>query len=171
MVLAPAAPRARRCICVEKRMRAASEVMRWRALRPVQLRSTLSAALIASLLLVSRVRADEAEVATSPGLFARHELWLSLSATLLTAGITGSYALKVAALSDRMDRLVLASTERPQLAQDVVNARRLAWGFGTAASLFAVTTVMVLVFQPGRQTEVAPVLGVGGMGVRYSGKF
>jgi hypothetical protein len=104
-------------------------------------------------------------------LFARRELWLSLSATLLTAGITGSYALKVAALRDRMDLLVAGANERPQLAQDAVNARRLAWGFGTAASLFAITTVMVIAFQPGRQTEVAPVLGVSEMGVRYSGKF
>jgi hypothetical protein len=150
--------------------------MSWltRHIRPVQ--STSFALLVASLLVTGTAQADEP--ARSPTLLARHELWLSLSATLLTAGITGSYALKVAALNDRTAALMPKSTEGPQLAQQVVNARRVAWGFGSAAALFAITSLLVIVFQPGVSQaeprpveELAPAIGAGELGVHYQRRF
>lgn len=120
------------------------------------------------------VHAEEPAAASRQSLLSRHELWLSLSATLLTAGITGSYALKVAALNDRIAALPADSLEPPQLAQDALRARRLVWGFGTAASLFAITTLLVVVFQPGvvdSAPQLGPTLGLGELGVSYHRRF
>jgi hypothetical protein len=80
---------------------------------------------------------------------ARTELWLALSATLITAAATGAFALKVAALHDRKATLPENSPERPVLDQQVVDARRYAFGFGTMASLLTLTSVLVLLSQPG----------------------
>jgi hypothetical protein len=119
----------------------------------------LKIAVISLLIAASPASADDVQQA-------RRELWLSLSATLLVGGIAGSFALKVAALNDRYANLPLISRERPQLQDDILATERLAWGFGTAASLLAVTTVFVWVYQP-----VTPVVGVGELGVRYRGQF
>jgi hypothetical protein len=134
--------------------------------------------LLVSLSTANGVRAADSAPSSSHTILARHELWLSLSATLLTAAITGTYGLKVAALNDRIDSLASGSSERPQLAQDAVQARRLAWGFGSAASLFAITSVLVILFQPGHSDDepkpapqLLPAFGAGTLGVHYARRF
>jgi hypothetical protein len=106
---------------------------------------------------------------------ARHELWLSWSATLLLGSIAGSFALKAAALDDRVDLLPRNTRERPDAQEDSVSAHRLAWGFGSAASLMAVTSVLIWVYQPSLPAEpgpaLTPVLSASQLGVTYHGRF
>jgi hypothetical protein len=106
---------------------------------------------------------------------ARYELWLSLSATLLLAGTAGSFALKQAALYDRIALLGPNIVESPRLQEDAVSAERLAWGFGAAASLMAVTSILLLIDQPAAPNDatptVAPVFSNNQLGVRYQQTF
>lgn len=109
---------------------------------------------------------------------ARHELWFSLSATLLLGGIAGSFALKAAALDDRIE-LVRPGTREPfDLQEDALSARRWAWGFGAGASLMAVTSLLVWLYQPAitdRAPDTAPVvnpvLSANGLGIDCRGRF
>jgi hypothetical protein len=124
------------------------------------------------------VRADEPSVRSSQPQVARHELWLSASATLLLGGITGSFVLKAAALHDRIDLLPLNPRERFTLQEDAVSARRWAWGFGAGASLMALTSLLVLLYQPSlpdgppaAMPVVSPVLAAGQLGVTCHGRF
>jgi hypothetical protein len=123
-------------------------------------------------------RADEPSPRSSQPQVVRHELWLSASATLLLGGIAGSFALKAAALHDRIDLLPLATRERYALQEDAVSARRLAWGFGAGASLMALTSLLVLLYQPNLPDAppvatpiVSPVLAAGQLGVNCHGQF
>lgn len=116
--------------------------------------------------------ADAPEV--RPTQVARHELWLSLSATFLLGGIAGSFALKAAALDDRVALLPRALAERPELQEDAVSARRLAWGFGSAASLVALTSVLIWIYQPAlpdQPATISPVVSAGQLGVNYHARF
>lgn len=109
---------------------------------------------------------------------ARTELWLSVSATLVLGGIAGSYALRSAALDDRIERLLTGEPERYRLEQDALEASRFAWGFGAGASLMAVTTLLVLLYQPALDEKapdarpiVNPVLSANQIGVDCRGRF
>ena len=105
---------------------------------------------------------------------ARHELWLSWSATLLLGGIAGSFALKAAALDERVEALPRNVRERPEVEEDAVNAWRWTYGFASAASLMAVTSVLVWIYQPAlpdHPSAVTPVVGVNQVGLNYHGRF
>lgn len=114
-------------------------------------------------------RADE------PTQLARHELWLSWSATLLLGGIAGSFALKAAALDERVEALPRNVSERPEVQLDAVNAWRWTYGFASAASLMAVTSVLVWIYQPALpdqpSTVITPVVSVQQLGLNYSSRF
>jgi hypothetical protein len=111
----------------------------------------------------------------------RTELWLSLSATLVLGGIAGSFALKSAALEDRIGLLLRGEAETYELQEDALNARRWAWGFGAGASLMAVTSLLVLLYQPALTDKadkpprtapvVNPVLSANQLGLQYRGRF
>ncbi|HET8934842.1 MAG TPA: hypothetical protein VFN67_15435 [Polyangiales bacterium] len=121
---------------------------------------------------VTTARAEDAE--RPPTQFSRHELWLSWSATLLLAGIAGSFALKAAALDERVEALPRNVRERPEAQEDAVNAWRWTYGFGSAASLMAVTSVLVWIYQPAlpdQPSAVTPVVGVNQVGLNYHGRF
>jgi hypothetical protein len=120
-------------------------------------------------------------LAVSPGAARaqeRTELWLSLSATLVLGGIAGSFALKSAALDDRIGLLLPGEPEIHELEEDALAARRWAWGFGAGASLMAVTSLLVLLYQPAL-AETAPktapvlnpVLSANQLGLQYRGRF
>jgi len=110
---------------------------------------------------------------------ARTELWLSLSATLILGGITGSYALRAAAVDDRMAFLLAGEPEIFRLQEDALQARRLAWGFGAGASLMALTSLLVLLYQPALDADKArdsapvvnPVLSANQIGLDCRGRF
>jgi hypothetical protein len=109
---------------------------------------------------------------------ARTELWLSVSATMILGGIAGSYALRSAALDDRIALLLPGEPEISRLEQDALKARRFAWGFGAGASLMAVTTLLVLLYLPGLDDKtpdatpvVNPVLSANQIGVDCRGRF
>lgn len=109
---------------------------------------------------------------------ARTELWLSVSATLILGGIAGSYALRSAALDDRIALLLTGEPERYRLEEDALAARRFAWGFGAGASLMAVTTLLVLLYQPALDDKshettpvVNPVLSANQIGLDCRGRF
>ena len=108
----------------------------------------------------------------------RTELWLSVSATLILGGIAGSYALRAAAVDDRVAQLLLANPQIPRLQEDALEARRFAWGFGAGASLMALTSLLVLLYQPTLSDDapdttpvVNPVLSVNQIGVDCRGRF
>jgi hypothetical protein len=134
----------------------------------------LGLALVLSLDPVS-ARAQEH---SSQSQVARTELWLSLSATLLLGGIAGSFALKSAALEDRMALLLPGGREIFDLQEDALGARRLATGFGAAASLMALTSLLLLLYQPAGEDKapdttpvINPVLSANQLGVSCSGRF
>jgi hypothetical protein len=119
------------------------------------------------------VRADELR----PQL-ARTELWLSVSATLILGGLSGSYALRAAGIDDRIAILAPAEPEIHRLEEDALQARRLAWGFGAGASLMALTTLFVLLYQPALDDKapdsaptVNPVLSAHEVGLHYHSRF
>jgi hypothetical protein len=117
-------------------------------------------------------RADDVE--HRPTQLARHELWLSWSATLLLGSIAGSFALKAAALDDRVEALPRNVRERPEAQDDALDAWRWAWGFGSAASLMAVTSVFVWIYQPAlpeQPATVTPVVGAHELGLKYHARF
>jgi hypothetical protein len=108
----------------------------------------------------------------------RTELWLSLSATLILGGVAGSYALKAAALEDRIALLLPGEPEIFDRQEDALQARRWSWGFGAGASLMALTTLLVLLHQPAsgdKQRDdapvVNPVLSTKELGVEYRATF
>lgn len=128
-------------------------------------------ALLVLALALSPVAAGAQERRPEPRA-ARNELWLSLSATVLLGGIAGSFALKAAALEDRIELVAPGTRELFQLEEDALNARRWAWGFGTGASLMAVTSLLVLLYQPAHtDTAVGPVLSANGLGIDCRGRF
>ena len=103
-----------------------------------------------------------------------------MSATLILGGIAGSYALRSAALDDRIARLLTGEPERYRLEEDALAASRFAWGFGAGASLMAVTTLLVLLYQPALEDKdktpdtrpvVNPVLSANQIGVDCRGRF
>lgn len=121
---------------------------------------------------IATARADDVE--HRPTQLARHELWLSWSATLLLGSIAGSFALKAAALDERVEALPRNVQERPEAQDDALNAWRWAWGFGSAASLMAVTSVFVWIYQPALPApapKITPVLSVNQVGLNYHGRF
>lgn len=124
------------------------------------------------LLATGTVRAEERPQT------ARTELWLSVSATLILGGIAGSYALRAAAVDDRIARLLPGEPETYRLQEDALEARRFFWGFGAGASLMAVTSLLVLLYQPALADEtpdttpvVNPVLSVSQIGLDCRGRF
>lgn len=109
---------------------------------------------------------------------ARTELWLSLSATMVLGGIAGSFALRSAALDDRMRLLAPGDPESFRLQEDALQARRWLWGFGAGAGLMAVTSLLVWLYQPtaeapapDAQPAVNPVLSAHELGVQYRSRF
>jgi len=88
-------------------------------------------------------------------------------------------------LHDRADILPLGSPERPALDRDAADARRYAFGFGAVASLLAVTSALLLLFQPASgdatsagetahthpSTQLTPTLGKSHVGVVCDGTF
>lgn len=120
---------------------------------------------------------------------ARYELWLAVSATLLSAGLAGTYALKVAALHDRADTLPINSPERPALERDAADARRYAYGLGAVASLLTLTSALLLIYQPSSDAapaiskpgpaepsrrvgaQVTPTIGARHVGILCAGRF
>jgi hypothetical protein len=135
----------------------------------------VSSCALAALLAIQPGAALAEDQVVSKAQLARHELWLSWSATLVLGSIAGSFALKVAALNDRIDLLPRNTIERPDLQDDAVSARRLAWGFGSAASLLALTSVLIWVYQPELPDQpsaaLTPVVSAEQLGVRCHGRF
>lgn len=134
----------------------------------------LPPAFIGLLLFFQPVAARAEERPQTP----RTELWLSVSATLILGGIAGSYALRAAAVDDRIGLLLPGEPEIFRLQEDALAARKLAWGFGAGASLMAVTTLLVLLYQPaladktpGTAPVVNPVLSANQIGVDCRGRF
>lgn len=114
-------------------------------------RSSLLLGLLLGLLLDSWASPAAHAQASEPSArqAARHELWLSLSASLITASVAGGFALKVAALHDRAAGLPSNSPELPAVKQQATDAERYAYGFGVGAALLTLTSLVLLLYQPG----------------------
>jgi hypothetical protein len=130
-----------------------------------------------ALVLIGPLTARAEERRLQPQL-ERTELWLSVSATLILGGIAGSFALKSAALNDRIGLLLPGEPEVHELEEDALEARRWAWGFGAGASLMAVTSLLVLLYQPALADDAPktapvlnPVLSANQLGLQYRGRF
>jgi hypothetical protein len=103
--------------------------------------------------MVQPVRADEPW--TSPPKPMRTALWLSTSATLLSASLAGVYALRVSAIYDRSLSLPTVSPELTGLHRDAVHAEHTADAFFIATALLATTTLVLLIaeLRGGGQSE------------------
>ena len=85
------------------------------------------------------------------------------------------FALKADALADRADGLPYGSSELPVLERDASTATRLAIGFGVGATLFAATSLLLLLepdfFAADSGRHITPVAGPGAAGLCWRGRL
>jgi hypothetical protein len=79
---------------------------------------------------------------------ARTLLWLSASATLLSASLAGLYALRVSAIYDRSMILAPVSPELSELHGKTLRAERTADALFITTAVLASTTLVALLLQP-----------------------
>lgn len=80
---------------------------------------------------------------------ARSALWVSASATFLSAALGGYYALDVENIYDRSRALPSVSPEQGTLRREARNTAYVADGFFLATVVFAAASVVLLVVAPG----------------------
>jgi len=129
--------------------------------------------------LTSSARADEPSPVSTVSTVSpwRDALWITASGALLSATLTGVFAIEADALRERAQGMSADSPELPGLSHDAQRADAVAIGLGVGAALFTAASVFLIVEGPGLfaapsgSARLSPLVGPSTAGICWRGSL